>query len=252
MKSNSINKVVCGLIVVILTLIPCSAMADIIGTVDIAHDGYGAHDTAHIWGGGWYSLEVYAGVYMLNKTADTGQGVLWDNGLIGAFCIELTEYSSAMTNTYDVALPEEAHNPTTFLGESIGSVKANYISELWGRFYDPAWATGGSYTSAQNEAAEAFAVALWEIIYEDLPGSSSGWDVTSDGTDGDLGFKATFANASLANSWLHALDGQGSRAQLRAFTYNGTQDFITQVPEPTTIVLLSLGSLVFIRSRKTA
>ncbi len=134
----------------------------------------------------------------------------------------------------------------------MGVTKAKYIEELWGRYFDPAWVGSGSFTSYQNSQAEAFAAAVWEIVHEDLPSSSLGWDVTLDGTLGDGGFRAQYLDAYTANTWLHSLDGTGPAANLRVFSYNGQQDYIAEVPEPATIVLLGLGGMLSLLRRKRA
>jgi hypothetical protein len=149
---------------------------------------------------------------------------------------------------YDVVELDKVNN--SFMGGLIGTTKANYIAELWGRFYDPAWADGGPYTNEEKLNAEAFAAAVWEIIYEDLPTSPLDWDVTVDGSSGSHGFQATNVNWTTANSWLHSLTGSGPMADLRAFVNGENQDFIVQVPEPATVCLLGLSSLVFLRKRK--
>jgi len=234
---------------VILTL-PCGAKACLLGTIDVAYDGAGAGGTAQLWGGGLEDATRRTGVYMLEKTGGTGDGELWENGLIGAFCIELSEAATSYAKTYGVVLPEDGQKPTTFLGENIGFEKAEYVREIWGRFFDPAWVGSGPFTAQQNSDAEAFAAAVWEIIYEDMPASPYMWDVTVDGMCGPLGFRATGLDSDIANSMLHSLDGAGPRADLRAFVYCGKQDYITEVPEPATILLLGLSSLALIRGRK--
>ncbi len=216
----------------------------IYGTVTMNSAGYGAKDTMTIWGGGWSGLSVYAGVLMFDKTAGTGQGEFLDNGYIGGFCMDLSEYVAKGSFTYDVIMLEDGPRPTTFLGASMGQAKADYISELWGRFFDPAWSAGGTYTSQQNREAEAFAAAIWEIIYEDLPSSSAGWNVAVDGTGGSGGFKATNLDYQLANSWLSALNGTGPMADLRALSALGAQDFIVQIPEPATVAFLAFGFML--------
>ncbi|MHC4752507.1 MAG: PEP-CTERM sorting domain-containing protein, partial [Planctomycetota bacterium] len=99
--------------------------------------------------------------------------------------------------------------------------------------------------------AAAFATAVWEIVYEDLPASPLDWDVTVDGTVCDLGFRSEYGEPDTANSWLHALDGTGPKADLRAFSYNGSQDYIVQVPEPATIALLGLGALSLLHRKRS-
>jgi hypothetical protein len=220
----------------------------IYGTVTMNFSGLGAKDAMTIWGGGLNGVDVYAGVYMFNKTAGTGQGQNLANGYIGGLCMDLSEYVDPQRLTYDVLMPQDGPRPTTFLGSSMGEVKADYLAELWSKYYDPAWAAGGNYTAQQNSNAEAFAAAVWEIVYEDLPGSPAGWDVTVDGTAGNGGFKAQNLDFATANNWLHSLDGTGVTANLRSLSYIGSQDMLVAipnflVPEPATVALLAFGFL---------
>ncbi len=217
-------------------------------TVNIVHDGHGAYGTTTFWAADAYGLDVIGGVYQLNKTGDTGSGNTWHNGLIPGFCMELQEPPPDSTYAYSVTMPENVYN--SFLGETLGVTKANYLRELWARYYDPSWATTGSHTSQENNAAQAFAAAIWEIIYEQLPGSSADWDVTLDGTPGAGGFVAQNLDAATANKWLHDLTGSGPKADLRAFVFQGQQDYLVAVPEPATIVLLGLGGLCSIMGRR--
>lgn len=228
-----------------LTVLPCATNAYTVDTVDVVSTGLGANELISVWGGGIDgSVEgVYAGVYNLEKTSGTGEGKLWLDGTIGAFCAELSEPAPEVTSKYSVIS----------LDDAFGTGKADYISELWGRYYDSSWTGDGPFTWLQDSKATAFATALWEIVYEDLPGSSLKWDVTADGTWDASGFRTDFGGAVLANNLLHSLDGTGPMADLRVFSYSGSQDYIAQVPEPTTIVLLGIGSLGLLRrKRKTA
>lgn len=247
MKMPKIAGIVC--VAVSLTLSGV-AKATPVGTVDVAHSGYGASDVIKVWGAGYRALIGQGGVYMLDKTGGTGQGNLWPNGLLGTFCIELHEWASNNILTYDVVMPEEVQN--SFLGGPMGADKAEYLRELWGRFFDPDWAGSGPFTSQQNSDAEAFAAAVWEIIHEDLPASPLDWDVTVDGTASRGGFRCQDADTATANDWLHALDGTGLKADLRAFVYDGKQDYISEIPEPATGALLGLGCVVSLLRRKRA
>jgi len=243
-------------LILVCFLVTQSAATPIYGTVTMSPSGYGAKDTMTIWGGGWSGLSINAGVQMFNKTAGTDQGQYLDNGNIGGFCMDLSEYVAHGSRTYDVIMPQDGPRPTSFLGQAMGQDKADYLSELWGRFYDSSWAAGGSYTYQQNKNAEAFAAAIWEIIYENLPTSSVGWDVTVDSTGGSKGFKATNLDYQKANSWLHALDGTGPMADLRALSYIGAQDFLFEVhdpgviPEPASIAIFAVSALCFLVKRK--
>jgi len=244
---------------VITLLLSVSSLATpIYGTVTMSLSGYGANDTMTIWGGGWNGLNVSAGQFIFNKTAGTDQGQYLDNGLIGGFCMDLSEYLTPGSLTYDVLKVQDGPRPTVFLGGSMGQAKADYLAELWGRFYNPAWAAGGSYTSQQKGEAEAFAASVWEIIYEDLPTSSAGWDITRDGTGGNRGFKAANLDYQKANNWLHALNGTGPMADLRSLSYLGSQDFLVAVqdpgviPEPATLAFVAFGFLMVVSKKNSA
>ena len=241
MKSTRISILFSAML--LLVALPCTANAYTVDTVDVVSSGNGANEFISVWGGGIDgSVEgVYAGVYNLEKTYGTGEGKLWTDGTIGAFCAELSEPAPEITSKYSVVSLEDTY----------GTGKADYISELWGRYYDPSWTGDGQFTWLQDSKAAAFATALWEIVYEDLPGSSLKWDVTTDSTWGGSGFRTDFGGAVLANNLLHSLDGTGPMADLRVFSYNGSQDYIAQIPEPTTIVLLGIGSLGLLRRKRT-
>jgi len=243
------TKKVVTLLAGILLALTCGADANLLGTIDVTYNGSGAGGYAQLWGGGLEGVNGLAGVYTLRKSGGAGQGELWENGLIKTFCIELSETAPYDVKTYNVVLPEDAQDPTTFLGEKIGFQKAEYLREAWGRFFDESWLGSGPFTEQQNSAAKAFAVVLWEIIYEDLPASPLMWDITTDGTIGPRGFYCTGVDAGLANSVLHTLNGTGPKADLRAFVRNGSQGYITAVPEPATICLLTAGAVMLLRRR---
>jgi hypothetical protein len=242
-------------ITAILLLASMPALATTIyGSVTGSYTGLGAADSMTIWGGGLSNYNVSSGALLLNKTAGTGDGTKLNNGIVGVFCIDLLETAASSSKKYDVLMAEDGPRPTNFLGGGMGEVKADYLSELWGRYYDAAWTTG-HYTTAQKEAAGAFAAAVWEIVYENVPSTPAGWDVSVDSTQGGKGFKATGLNSQLANNWLHSLDGTGPKADLRALSYCGSQDFIVSVgtlnvPEPTTLALAAMGLFFVVRKRK--
>ncbi len=249
MKTTRITAMLC--VAVVLVLPSLTVKATPLGTVDIVRTGHGAGKAITVFGGGLEADLVQTGVYMLHKSAGTEAGDIWPDGALAGLCIELEEPAPNYTASYDVKAPENVYNGV--LNETFGAGKADALSELWGRYYDSSWEGNGPFAYQENNDAAAFGAAVWEIIYEDLPNSSLDWDVTIDGAAGISGFSASGLDDTLANNWLHSLDGTGPKASLAAFTNDGNQNYLVAVPEPTTIVLLGLGgALGLVRKRKRA
>jgi hypothetical protein len=246
MKTRRITAIF--LTAMILALPSLATRARGADTVDVTFDGFGASSWTTFWAAGYAGDEIAAGVYQLDKSAGSGAGNTWPNGTIPALCMEIEEPAPVTgTYTYQVIMPDNAYNGT--LGGILGTTKGNYLRELWGRYHDDGWNTG-PFTVADNAQAEAFAAAIWEIIYEDLPASPLGWDVRTDGTLGARGFRAQDLDADLANAWLHSLTGAGPKADLRAFVNQGQQDYLVAVPEPATVLLLGAGGLLSLFGRR--
>jgi hypothetical protein len=250
MNSKSLKITVIIFAAVALLLPGESQATSSLGTVDISMTGFYAYDIMDVWAGSYIQgTTTHSGVSMLEKTDGFGDGDLWANGTIGGVCIELYEAPSNDLLKYDVVMPENGSNPS---GGSLGYAKANYLRELWGRYYDSSWATH-SYSEADKIYAAAFSAAVKEIVHEALPDTVLGWNVTLDGTDGDEGFRIDWDYASIANMMLYSLDGTGPMADLRVFSYDGAQDYLVEVPEPATMVLLGLGGAWgLLRRKKTA
>jgi len=230
-----------------LAMLSGTTNAHLMHTVEIVNTDLGASRPMTVWGGGLDGVAVYGGAYMFKKTDGSGEGKSWPNGELSGFCVELDEPAPEIISKYSVIPLEKG----PFSGP-MGTTKAKYISELWGRYYDPSWAGGGSYTSKQNVQAGAFAAAIWEILYEELPATPLKWNVSVDGSAGAGGFYTNFGDSALANSWLHSLDGTGPRADLRILSHDGSQDYIVAVPEPATIVLLGFGCVLsWLRKRRS-
>ena len=252
MNSKLLKTSVIFFAAVVLVLPGESRATTSLGDVDISMTGFYAYDIMDVWAGGYHHGTTHSGVTMLEKYGGYGEGDLWANGPIGAVCIELYESPKNDLLSYNVIMPEDGPVPSGYMGGPMGHTKANYLRELWGRYYDSSWASH-SYTDSDRIFAAAFSAAVKEIVHEALPGSVYGWDVTVDGTDGDEGFRIDYEYASIANLMLYSLDGTGPMADLRVFSYDGAQDYLVEVPEPATMVLLGLGgALGLLRRKKTA
>ena len=240
-------------IVATVALICGQAMATPLGTVEATYEGGILTDgKMTIWGGGRVGRRIRAGMYWINNNASaaTGAGALLPDGLIPVFCIDLEQAIRNGTLEYNVIEVKDASDPGTRPshipgGPAMGADRAKYLSELWGRYFTTA--------SASGSAAEAFAAAVWEVLYEELPDEPADWDVTV-----GPGFRATGLNSALANTWLHTLDldnGAAPRADLGALSSSVSQDFVAEfpsplVPEPLTCSLIVLGSMALLRKRR--
>lgn len=217
-----------------------TASATLLGTLNVQNRNNNLSDVGTIVrGGGLRDLSCYTGVYSWRNTGFTGLGEYAPNW---GFCIELTQ--EPRTGWQSIIPLNEASLPAAY-GTPVGNNKADYIRELWGRFFDPAWATG-----ANKKLSEAFGVALWEIIYE----TGSTWNVSS-----GSGFRASgIEQAATANFWLSQLNGDAVYFANNLFATSSPcgQDFLIElpksvvIPEPVTFLMLGLGTLVAVRKRK--
>jgi hypothetical protein len=210
------------------------ASATLLGTVNIQNHSQAYSEQAQLWGGGLNGDTYYTGVYSWTNMGGTGVAPYVPNW---GFCIELTE--AARNGWQDVIPLAEAPLPSfPIYGTPMGVTKANYIRELWGRNFDPTWATG-----ADREYAEAFSVCLWEIIYETDPT----WDVTT-----GAGFRAgSIQQATTANLWLSQLTYNSDYFASGLVATDDGQDYIVQIPEPATLSLLAFGTATLLRRRRS-
>ena len=182
---------------------------------------------------------------MFSFTGQPGTQVGLLLGPFDAFCIEPREFvSPGSTYTYDFS--DLAAGATNIGG--MGVTKANFIRELFGRYYPVIGAT------LDAEHASALQIAIWEIVRE-----TSG---TFDVSNGSVVFSNPQDPAALndAQAYLSSLTGTGPFAEnLYALTAIGAQDVLVQVeiPEPvesfaTGLALIALGLMAMARRRQRA
>lgn len=141
-----------------------------------------------------------------------GAGLLQVNtvemGSFAAFCIEL-----------DVGLPSVF--PTTY---DFGAYSQDGVARILGQYL------GGSYSAAATQ------VAIWEAIYDTVPGNLAAGNFTVNAP----GALITEANTLLAAAGAMTV-GSYDPNGLRAFTSKQYQDLVVAVPEPSTYALLLAG-----------
>ncbi|HBG77222.1 MAG TPA: hypothetical protein DDW84_00020 [Phycisphaerales bacterium] len=198
------------------------------------------------------------GLMVMNTKNPIGELSQYIGNHIWAYCYEKDQYSSFSYATFNV-------KP---LAEAINSDKAQLISQLWALHYDHAWQSDtyiyyggnqGGFVAGQpantleNQQALAMSFAIYEIIY-DFAGSINSLNLSQ----GNLIANASGTNPSLAVSiaqtWLSNLilpcDYTGPMAQLVSISNGSLQDVITEIPEPATIAILSLGGLLAMWKRR--
>lgn len=222
------------------------------------------------------------------------------NGKVVSFCVDLIETVDTTPPIYyyvddDIAsVPrlDKGYQPSDYAGYyPMGTDKAAAISELWAENFSAVLSAyaNSEYTTTGRMAADAFQLAIWEILYENQTVNTTdwmanGWSVAT----GDFYLlsldRARSANKNaligLADTYLKGVDGVKSDTYINTSLYawasplsscgcKGYQDQLVQcvppptpptptndVPEPSVAVgLLGLalaGACVSVRRRKQA
>jgi hypothetical protein len=226
------------------------ATAGVLGTLDVQYVDQGADrlvtNQGDLDGDLTYEASEYgsAGVYHHLSQNPTGEGLLLPGPDLWTFCVEPDQGVPTTLQTYDVRPVEDGPQGTSWLSGPLTATQANALRELWGRFFDPIWITTG-FPDPENDNAAGFGVAIKEIIYES---AANPLDATAGRFRLD---PADAIVAGVANTYLAQLTGDsGFFADLRLLTNPDYQDFLVQVPEPATLVLMTLGGLMVLKLRR--
>jgi hypothetical protein len=145
------------------------------------------------------------------------------------YCIELLQHIS-YNQTYNYEVASLAASPQP--GAGMGSVRANQLRELWGRYHNDGF--------ANNNDAAAFQVAVWEITHDDGLSLSAG----------QLQFQNNGQWWDTAQNWLTSLDGTGPMANLSVMSSATRQDQVFEVPNPASAAMLTMAGICGATTRR--
>lgn len=264
MRVRSLTILIMAAFAVMLFALPARALYT--GTVDVEINGFGANAGVGVWVScdddydptKFWTYEkrytcVTSGMYNYTKLGSTGEGNFLPDEF-GGFCVELD--APRKNGTYNLVMPEDGPIPGDCGGGAMGTDKADLLRKLWGMAFDKAWyAPEGTQSQANNDAAEAFGIAVWEIVHE----RSGGYDVT-DGSfmvsplswDCQINLGKDYVNQLIADAEQYG----GPLPVLRIMSMwdreeNG-QDILVEIPEPGSVSMIAfglVGMLVFFRRR---
>jgi len=264
-EERDVMKVRSSAICVVACLLSAgAASANSLGTVKLKYDSADPRRSANIYlDGSFHGATVLAGQHNLQldpSYSPTGEGqavydaadVVNSKLIVSAFCADVYQPapSSYSYRTYDILPLEEA--PVGGANDVTGPMtiaKADDLRRLFAGHYG-VWQDG---LNVESDDAAAFALCVWEIIFETDPV----YAVTSrSGSRGDFyttSGRRTFA--ALADSWLadiQADTGPVPNIELRVLANSSRQDYAIMVPgsggappavpEPVTILGLLMGA----------
>ena len=163
-----------------------------------------------------------------------------DLGSFESYCVDLQHY--AILGTNQQATIDSMSNWDNYANPQRPSLGGAAASWLYTTFSNT-W--GGLTASQKKEKQAALSLAIWNVLYDNDFTVSGGTGFSVGATSADVSNAKT-----IANGWLGQLSQQisqgkplGNASFLRTVNApNGTsQDFITSVPEPASIVLLGCG-----------
>jgi hypothetical protein len=192
------------------------------------------------------SSNVFAGQLRHELTGGTGLGSLF-NGTYVTYCSDVDQFVTSTTRTYSV-VPLPAVPGTS----PMGADKANALTNLYSF-------AGGSQllSTATNDFATAFQLAVWEIVHDFNPGTGlASLNITAGS------FRAQKTNstplASGITTHLSSLFSaavttpEGPAVELAGITHATAQDQIVLVPTPGALALAGVGGLLLAKRRRSA
>jgi hypothetical protein len=262
---KSLTILVMAAFAVMLFALPAHALYT--GTVDVEIDGFGANAGV----GMWVSCDddydpanpqtyekkylcVTSGIYSYIKLGSTGEGNFLPDRF-GGFCVELD--APRENGTYNLIMPEDGPDPGVCAGGAMGTDKAELLRKLWGMAFDKAWyAPEATQSQANKDAAEAFGVAVWEIVHE----RSGLYDVT-DGScmvspyiwDCQVNLGTDYVNQLIADAEQYGGPLPTLRIMSMCPTEENGQDILVEIPEPGSVSMIAfglVGLLAFFRRRQ--
>ena len=191
----------------------------------------------------------WTGQYVVDMSNPTGPLASTYVGLFNVFCIDLSQDLSSNTRRYDVSPVNSI--PLASGGGALAIVRANSIKDIFA-------GSGGAAlnSAASDDLAAAFAIAIWEIVYDYNP--------TQPGKNLDLfGGAFTFVHPDALSDSIEAIVanifaaiGTNMNPPIAGFSSANHQDFVTCgdggctiIPLPSTAGLGAIG-LALVGSRR--
>ena len=188
-----------------------------------------------------YLSPFVGGLEVSNNGVITGYNLGSDGVWAGNYLIdienEVDNYQSFCIDLYQD--PDVSYSSYTVVDNISADMEA-----MWGTYYNT--------VTSDAVMAAAFNLALWEMLYEtsgtyDLSGGTfflaSVTASSSNNNGATYALLATYANTFMdSNTWTASAD-------LVALESDSLQNFVAEIPEPTTLFLLGLGGLLLRRKK---
>lgn len=170
------------------------------------------------------------------------------------FCIDILQDFTGIPQPYQVGDLTTANVPVNPISGPITPEKRDLLRQLWQLYFDPSWTSAGPYSDAQRTGAIAFHAALFEIII-DFDGNSlasldsgAGLFTAVDGYILDINDPSQeLPVVPVLDAYLGGLSlaYNGPLAPLVALTNPDYQDYVTVVPEASSVTLGLVGVAAF-------